>query len=97
MQAESLFVDAPARPLPTGMVTFLLTDIEGSTRLWETQPDAMRVALARHDVLLRKAIGERGGQIFEAAVDEAAWVVTYGADDAGGQRGGRTIRVPADV
>lgn len=69
MQAESLFVDAPARSLPTGTVTFLLTDIEGSTRLWETQPDAMRVALARHDALLRKAIGERGGQIFKTGGD----------------------------
>jgi TolB-like protein/Tfp pilus assembly protein PilF len=81
MQAESLFVDAPARPLPTGMVTFLLTDIEGSTRLWETQPDAMRVALARHDVLLRKAIGERGGQIFKTGGD-AFYAVFAEAGDA---------------
>jgi len=35
-------------------VTFLFTDIEGSTRLWETQGAAMRVALARHDAFLRK-------------------------------------------
>jgi class 3 adenylate cyclase len=38
--------------LPTGTVTFLFTDIEGSTRLWEQHPEAMRQALARHDVLL---------------------------------------------
>ena len=35
--------------LPSGVVTFLFTDIEGSTRLWEEHPDAMRAALARHD------------------------------------------------
>ena len=37
--------------LPSGTVTFLFTDIEGSTRLWQEQPDAMRPALARHDDL----------------------------------------------
>ena len=38
--------------LPTGTVTFLFTDIEGSTRLWEQHPEAMDKALARHDALL---------------------------------------------
>ena len=38
--------------LPAGTVTFLLTDIEGSTRLWETVPEAMEVALERHNRLL---------------------------------------------
>ena len=37
--------------LPTGTVTFLFTDIEGSTRLWEQHPEAMQHALARHDIL----------------------------------------------
>jgi len=32
-------------PLPSGIVTFIFTDIEGSTRLWERDPDAMRVAI----------------------------------------------------
>jgi len=35
--------------LPTGTITFLFTDIEGSTRLWEEHPNTMREALARHD------------------------------------------------
>ena len=47
--------------LPTGTVTFLFTDIEGSTTLWEQSPDEMQVALARHDALLREAIESRAG------------------------------------
>ena len=42
--------------LPSGTVTFLFTDIEGSTALWEQAPEAMRAALARHDALLRAAV-----------------------------------------
>lgn len=42
--------------LPTGTVTFLFTDLEGSTRLWEQHPDAMRDALTRHDEILRAEI-----------------------------------------
>jgi class 3 adenylate cyclase len=45
--------------LPTGTVTFLFTDLEGSTRLWEQHPEAMREALARHDELLREAVESR--------------------------------------
>jgi class 3 adenylate cyclase len=49
--------------LPTGTVTFLLTDIEGSTRLWESEPEAMEVALQRHDRLLAEVIGEHSGSV----------------------------------
>ena len=49
--------------LPTGTVTFLLTDIEGSTRLWETVPEAMEVALERHNRLLTGVIEDRGGMV----------------------------------
>jgi class 3 adenylate cyclase len=38
--------------LPSGTVTFLLTDIEGSTALWERLPEEMRETVARHDALL---------------------------------------------
>ncbi|HEY3247633.1 MAG TPA: adenylate/guanylate cyclase domain-containing protein, partial [bacterium] len=55
--------------LPTGTVTFLFTDIEGSTRLWEQHPGAMKQALARHDELLREAITDHGGQIFKTVGD----------------------------
>jgi len=55
--------------LPVGTVTFLYTDIEGSTRLWEQQPEAMRPAVARHDAILRQAIAANGGQVFRTAGD----------------------------
>jgi class 3 adenylate cyclase len=42
--------------LPRGTVTFLFTDIEGSTRLWERHPQAMPGALARHEAILRTGI-----------------------------------------
>src|SRR5262245_33049393 len=51
---------------PAETVTFLLTDIEGSTRLWEEHPDAMRAALARHDLLLTEGIRQRGGTVVKS-------------------------------
>ncbi|HEV7178583.1 MAG TPA: adenylate/guanylate cyclase domain-containing protein, partial [Candidatus Baltobacteraceae bacterium] len=55
--------------IPTGTVTFLFTDIEGSTRLWERMPDDMSTALAAHDALLRSAIEENGGYVFKTVGD----------------------------
>jgi class 3 adenylate cyclase len=54
---------------PTGTLTFLFTDIEGSTKLWEHDAPAMQSALARHDELLRRAIEERGGYVFKTVGD----------------------------
>jgi len=48
--------------LPAGTVTFLLTDVEGSTALWEEAPETMRPALARHDVLFDTAVAQHGGE-----------------------------------
>jgi class 3 adenylate cyclase len=50
--------------LPHGTITFLFTDIEGSTRLWEQQPEAMLRDLAQHDALLRHAIECHDGHVF---------------------------------
>ncbi|HEX9370343.1 MAG TPA: adenylate/guanylate cyclase domain-containing protein [Roseiflexaceae bacterium] len=55
--------------LPTGVVTFLFTDIEGSTRLWERYPHAMPAALDRHDSLLRESIDAGGGVVFRTVGD----------------------------
>jgi predicted ATPase/class 3 adenylate cyclase len=54
---------------PTGTVTFLFTDIEGSTALWEKDPEAMQYALARHDGILRHTIEDRGGFAFKTVGD----------------------------
>jgi predicted ATPase/class 3 adenylate cyclase len=55
--------------LPSGTVTFLFTDLEGSTRLWEQHPDAMVGALARHDVILREAIAAHDGHVVKTTGD----------------------------
>ena len=52
-----------------GTVTFLFTDIEGSTKLWLRHPEAMRIALRQHDALLRQAIEENGGRVFKTVGD----------------------------
>jgi predicted ATPase/class 3 adenylate cyclase len=57
---------------PSGTVTFLFTDIEGSTQLWEADPDAMREAVERHDRILRAAIEGAGGYVFTTAGDAFA-------------------------
>src|SRR6266508_384500 len=55
--------------LPSGMVTFLFTDIEDSTPLWEHEPEQMRLALARHDAILRMAIAKHGGHAYKVIGD----------------------------
>ena len=60
---------ATSPPFPTGTVTFLFTDIEGSTRLWESQQAAMQLALPRHDALVRECIAAHGGRVFKTGGD----------------------------
>jgi predicted ATPase/class 3 adenylate cyclase/Tfp pilus assembly protein PilF len=54
---------------PTGTVTFLFTDIEGSTKMWEQDSSSMQVALARHDEILRRVTEEHGGYVFKTVGD----------------------------
>ena len=49
--------------------SFLFTDIEGSTRLWEKQPEEMRVALSRHDAILREAVESHNGRVVKTTGD----------------------------
>ncbi|HUO40484.1 MAG TPA: adenylate/guanylate cyclase domain-containing protein, partial [Mycobacterium sp.] len=62
-------MSAAATAVPSGVVTFLFTDVEGSTRRWETDAEGMRVALAAHDEVLRKAIEAHGGWLFKHTGD----------------------------
>jgi predicted ATPase/class 3 adenylate cyclase len=65
---------------PSGTVTFLFTDIEGSTRLWETDAASMRDALARHDEVLRSAITANNGHVFATGGDGFAAAFPTAAD-----------------
>src|SRR5262245_7843062 len=61
--------DPPAVALPTGTVTFLFTDLEGSTRLWDEHPDAAGRVVERHLVLLNHAVAAHGGHVFRTPGD----------------------------
>src|SRR5438309_2016374 len=66
---------------PSGTVSFLFTDIEGSTRLWEGDPAGMRAALARHDDIVRAAIEAHSGVVFKT-VGDAFCAAFFRAGDA---------------
>ena len=69
--------------LPTGTVTFLFTDIEGSTKLWEAQPETMQAALARHDALVRRCIETNQGHVFKTVGDAFCAVFATATDALG--------------
>ena len=79
-------VSANADGRPSGAVTFLFTDIEGSTRRWEADPEKMRLALAVHDEVLGAALGSRGGWLFKHTGDGvcAAFATPRSAIEAAG-------------
>jgi predicted ATPase/class 3 adenylate cyclase len=58
--------------VPSGTVTFLFTDLEGSTRLWDEHPELMSAALARHDEMLHSVIRARSGVVFSGMGDGVA-------------------------
>jgi DNA-binding SARP family transcriptional activator/class 3 adenylate cyclase/tetratricopeptide (TPR) repeat protein len=59
-------VSSPAEPLPEGVVTFLLTDVEGSTPLWDAHPQATATAMARHEELITATVGAHRGHVVKA-------------------------------
>lgn len=69
--------------LPSGTVTFLFTDIEGSTQLWERYPTAMKAALARHDAILREAVAAHGGHTIKTTGDGIHAVFATAVDSIG--------------
>jgi predicted ATPase/class 3 adenylate cyclase len=66
--------------LPQGTVTFVFTDLEGSTRRWEADRTAMAAALARHDAIVREAVGAHGGTVFSTMGDGMAAVFPSARD-----------------
>jgi len=75
-----LAVSREQQALPSGTVTFLFTDIVGSTQLWEQHHEAMGTALARHDTLLRQAIGAHNGVVFKTVGDSVHAVFARAPD-----------------
>ncbi len=73
--------------LPTGTVTFLFTDIEGSTRLLEARPEAYRAALARHDAIIRQAVAAHEGVVFQT---RGRWLLRGVRQPDRGDRGPRS-------
>jgi class 3 adenylate cyclase len=67
--------------LPTGTVTFLFTDIEGSTAMWERDAKRMQRALARHDEILKGVVESHGGFVFKV-VGDAFFAAFASAPDA---------------
>ena len=71
-----------AGQLPSGTVTFLLTDLEGSTRMWEQDPTAMKADMVRHDEILEKTIAGNRGFIFSRMGDGMAAAFATAGDAA---------------
>src|SRR5204862_7953076 len=80
---ESLLVMDEGAHLPSGSVTFLFTDVEGSTKLFERHAAAYRAALLRHDEVLRAAVEAHQGHVFET-VGDAFYAVFARPPDAVG-------------
>ena len=81
-----------AAALPTGVVTFCCSDIEGSTALWEANPEAMAEALVRHDELIADAVARRGGSVIKSMGEGDSTVSVF--DSAAGRGRGRARRQP---
>src|SRR5215217_8406180 len=84
--------------LPAGTVTFLLTDIEGSTRRWETEPEVMEVALQRHDRLLAAVIEGHGGAVITSRGEgDSFFAVFHSAVSAVEAAGACQLRLESEV
>src|SRR6185369_440631 len=71
---------APVRQLPSGTVTFVFSDIEGSTRRWQENEPAMRAALERHDAIVRSAMARHTGHVVKHTGDGILAVFAGAAD-----------------
>jgi class 3 adenylate cyclase len=82
--------------LPAGTVTFLFTDLEGSTRLLAAHPRAYREAVARHHALLRGAVEGHGGAVFETVGDAVSAAFARPADAVAAALAGQGALQEAD-
>ena len=73
--------------LPVGTVTFLFTDLEGSTRLWQEHPDSMKGALARHDEILHDVVASHEGHVVKTTGDGVHAAFADAAETGGEFRG----------
>ena len=76
--------------LPSGTVTFLLTDLEGSTRMWEQDPEAMKPAMVRQDEILEKTIAGNRGFVFSRMGDGMAAAFATAGDAVAAGAGDQT-------
>jgi len=83
--------------LPSGTVTFLFTDIEGSTRLWEKHHSAMQQALAHHDAILRDALESNDGYLVKTTGDGAHAAFAIAADAIAASLAERQHIAPAQL
>ena len=67
----------PTPGLPSGVVTFLLTDIVESSALWEEAPGAMAIALERHDALIAEVVAAHGGTLLKSKLEGDATVSVF--------------------
>jgi predicted ATPase/class 3 adenylate cyclase len=81
---------------PSGTVTFLFTDIEGSTRLWDEHPEAMRTALELHDAVVRGAIARHGGVVFSTGGDGFGAAFARAGDACAAAAGAQTALSSAE-
>jgi predicted ATPase/class 3 adenylate cyclase len=77
--------------LPTGTVTFLFTDLEGSTPLWDQHPEAMKDALARHDAILGEAVAAHRGHVIKTTGDGVHAVFDTARDAVGAAVAGQRV------
>jgi len=81
LQQDSSLAAAPTGPpttaLPSGTVTFLLTDVEGSTRRWDRNPAAMRLAMEAHDAVLGRLVTAHGGVQVESGREGDSILATF--------------------
>ena len=82
-RTEAVFIIELMAMRPVGTVTFLFTDMEGSTRAWEAHPKETRAALQRHDEIVARAIeANRGTIILERGEGDSVFAVFERASDA---------------